>query len=84
LRILFDNLEHSALAVARGGAGQQGAKSVNGLTGPTNHTAYIASSKLQFENDRSAIGNFREYHVVRKFDQLTNDEFEKFSHPLKD
>src|SRR5206468_9568248 len=36
--------------------------------------------KLEFEDNRSAAGNFREHHVIRKFDQLANDKLEKFSH----
>jgi hypothetical protein len=53
---------------------------MNGLTGSADHPAYISASKLQFEDDCSAAGNFREHHVIRKFDQLSNDELEKFSH----
>src|SRR5215831_4420928 len=53
---------------------------MNRLTGSTNHPAYISASKLHFKNDRSAIGNFREHHVIRKLDQLANDELQKFSH----
>ena len=48
------------------------------------HSADISASKLQFKGDQSAVGNFREHHVIRKFDQLANDELEKFSHPRKD
>jgi hypothetical protein len=81
---LLHNLKHSTLTVTRCRTGQQGANSVNGLAGPTNYTAHISASKLQFKGDRSATGNFREHHVVGKFDQLTNDELEKFSHRSKD
>src|SRR5262245_2399270 len=81
---LFDNLEHCALAVTRCRTGQQGANSVNSLTRPANHAAHISPSKLQPKGDRSAVRNFREHHVIGKFDQLANDELEKFSHPSKD
>jgi hypothetical protein len=80
----FHNLERGTLAVTRGRTGQQGANSVNGLTRPADHTAHVSASKLQFKCDHSVIGNFREHHVIRKFDQLANDELEKFSHPSKD
>src|SRR5262245_20068816 len=81
--ISFHNLEHRALAVTRCRTGQQGANSVNGLTRPANNTAHISASKLQFKDDHSAAGNFREHHIIRKFDTLANDELEKFSHPSK-
>ena len=80
----FHNLERGTLAVTRGRTGQQGANSVNGLTRPADYTAHISPSKLQLKGDHSAVGNFREHHVIRKFDQLANDELEKFSHPSKD
>ena len=66
--------------MARCRTGQQCANSVNGLTRPANHTAHISASELQFKGDHSAIGNFREHHVIRKFDQFANDELKKFSH----
>jgi len=78
---LFHNLEHRALAMARCRTGEQSANGVNGLARPANHTAYISASELQFKGDHSAIGNFREHHVIRKFYQFANDELEKFSHP---
>lgn len=81
---LFHNLEHCTLAVTRRRTGQQGANSVNSLTGPAYHPAHISASKLQFKGDHSAVGNFRENHVIRKFDQFANNEFKKFSHPCKD
>src|SRR6516164_5908525 len=83
LYISFHNLEQRALAVTRCRTGQQGADSVNRLTRPANHTAHVSASKLQLKSDRSAVRNFREHHVVRKFDQLANNELEKFSHRSK-
>src|ERR1044071_6568055 len=56
---------------------------MNSLARPPNHAAHIAAAKLQPEGDRSAVRNFRKHHVVRKFDQLANDELQKFSHPAK-
>ena len=66
--------------MARGGAGEQRSDSVDGLPAAANHTANVALAKLKFENRCSASRNFRQHHVVRKFDQLPNDELEKFSH----
>src|SRR5436309_15789722 len=82
--ISLHNLEHRALAVTRCRTRQQGANSMNGLTRPANRTAHISASNLQFEGDHSAVADFREHHVIRKFDQLANHELEKFSHPSKD
>ena len=69
--------------MARGGAGEQRANSLNGLPAATDHTTHVALSKLKLENGCSGARNFREHHVVRKFDQLPNDELEKFSHCQK-
>src|SRR6266542_6305998 len=79
-RQLFYNFKCGALAMARSGAGEQRANSLNGLPAATDHTTHVALSKLKLENGCSAARNFREHHVVRIFDQLPNDELEKFSH----
>src|SRR6266542_2683691 len=80
---LFYNFKCGALAMARSGAGEQRANSLNGLPAATDHTTHVALSKLKLENGCSGTRNFREHHVVRKFDQLPNDELEKFSHCQK-
>jgi hypothetical protein len=80
---LFYNLERSALTMARGGAGEQRPNCMNGLPAAANHAADIALSKLKVENGCSAARNFREHHVIGIFDQLPNDELEKFSHDGK-
>jgi len=66
--------------MARGGTGEQRANSLNGLAGTTNDAADVSPSKLQLKDGCPAAWNFREDHVVRKFDQLPNDELEKLSH----
>jgi hypothetical protein len=66
--------------MARGGADKQRSDSVDGLPAAPNHAADIALPKLKFENGCSAARNFREHHVVGIFNQLPNDELEKFSH----
>lgn len=66
--------------MARGGTGEQCANSLNSLAAATNDAADISSSKLQLKDGRSAARNFREDHVIRKFDQLPNNELEKLSH----
>jgi hypothetical protein len=81
---LFYDLQERALPVTRGRTGQQGANRLNGLTGPADHAAHVSAAKLQSENNRSAVGNFREHHVIRKFDQLANNELQELSHRSKD
>jgi len=71
------------VAMARGGTGEQCANSLNGLAAATNDAADVSPSKLQLKDGCSAAWNFREDHVVRKFDQLPNDELEKLSHAPK-
>src|ERR1700751_3128230 len=77
---LLDNFEDGPLPVARGGTGQQRTNSLNSLSASSNHTADISSPKLHFEDCRSATWNFRQHHIVRKFNQLPDDELEKLSH----
>jgi len=60
--------------------GKQRANSLNGLTASANDTANIPASKLQFKDSRPATWNFRQHHIVRKFNQLPNDELEKLPH----
>ena len=79
-RILFDDLERSALAVTRGGAVQHRANGVNGLAVAADDPADVALTQLDFEDRHLAAWNFREDHVVRKFNQLANDELEKLFH----
>jgi hypothetical protein len=83
LRNLLDDLENRALAVTRGRAGEQCTNSVNGLAAAANDAADVSSSKLQLKNGSPAARNFGENHVVRKFNQLSNDELEKLSHVSK-
>jgi len=53
---------------------------MNSLASSPNHTADIAAPKLYFEDSCSAAWNFGQYHIVRKLNQLPDDELEKFSH----
>jgi len=77
---LFHDLEKSSLAVARGRACEQRANGMDSLASSANHTPDIAAPKLQFEDSCSAAWNFGQYHIVRKLNQLPDDELEKFSH----
>src|SRR2546430_13742856 len=66
--------------MARSRTGEQRPNRMNSLAVATNDAADIALSKLQLEDGCSAARNFREHHVVGKFDQLPNNKLEKFSH----
>ena len=66
--------------MARGRTREQRADRMYGLAASANHTANIPVPELQFKDSRSAVGNFRQHHVVRKFDQLPNHELQKFPH----
>ena len=66
--------------MARGRTSEQRANSLNGLAAPANNATDVSSSKLHLKNRGSPAWNFRQDHVVRKFDQLANDELEELSH----
>jgi hypothetical protein len=66
--------------MARGGTGEQCTNSLHGLAAATNDAADVSSSKLQLKDGCPTARNFREDHIVRKFDQLANDELEELSH----
>ena len=63
-----------------GRTGEQRANSLNGLATPAYNATDVSSSKLHLKNRGSAAWNFRQDHVVGKFDQLANDELEELSH----
>ena len=79
-RDLLDDLERGALIMARGGAGEQCANRLNGLTVAANDPADIALAQLQAKDSRSARWNFRDDHLIGKLDQLADDELEKLFH----
>ena len=66
--------------MARGRTGQQSANRLDGLAAATNYATDVSPPKLQLKDRGSAVWNFRQYHVVRKFDQLANDELEELFH----
>src|SRR6266849_4180523 len=79
-RNLLDDLEGGPLTVTRRGTIQHRANGMNRLPVPTDDAADIALTQLHFENGHLAARNFGQHHVVGKFDQLPNDEFEKLFH----
>jgi hypothetical protein len=77
---LFDDFDGGALAMARRGARQQRPNRMNRLPVAPNDSADIALTQLNFKDCRFAARNFREHHLVGKFNQLANNELEKFFH----
>ena len=77
---LFHDLERGTLAVARRRAVQQRANGMDRLAVAPDHAADIALTQLHFEDGRSSTRNFREHHVVWKFNELPNQELKKLSH----
>jgi hypothetical protein len=53
---------------------------MNGLAVAANDAADVALTQLHFEDRHLAARNFRQHHVVGKFDELSNNELEKFLH----
>ncbi|MEY2530711.1 MAG: hypothetical protein QOI96_796 [Verrucomicrobiota bacterium] len=66
--------------MTRGRAGEQRADRLDGLTIAANHATDVALAKLDLENRRASVRNFREHHFVGIFDELANNEIEKFFH----
>ncbi len=66
--------------MTRRGAVQQRANGMNGLTVATDDSADIALTQLHFKNCHFPAWDFGKHHVVGKFDQLADDELEKFFH----
>ena len=77
---LLDNFEDGPLAVARRRAREQRADRLNRLATSADHTTDIRPSKLQSKDSCSAAWNLGQHHIVRKFNQLADDELEKLSH----
>jgi hypothetical protein len=76
----LQDLKDRALAVPSRRAGESRANCVNRLAAATNYPADVALSQLQPKDGGPAVRNLRQHHVIRKFNQLVNDEFEEFPH----
>ena len=77
---LLDDFERSALTMTRSGAVQHRANCVNGLPVATDDSSDVGLAQLHLKDRHFAARNFRQYHVVREFDQLPNDELEELFH----
>jgi hypothetical protein len=80
---LFDNLERGALPVTRRRTGKQRPDRLNGLAVAADNSAHVCLAQLHSKDRHLAGRNLGEHHLIRKFDELTNDEFEKLFHDLE-
>src|SRR5439155_18166195 len=78
-----DNLERSALPVTRRRTGKQRPDRLNSLAVAADNSAHVCLAQLHSEDRHLAGRNLGEHHLIRKFDELTNDEFEKLFHDLE-
>ena len=77
---LLNDLERGALAMARGGARQQGADRIDGLTVAPDDPAHVALAQLDPEDRCFSLRDLRKHHLVGEFDQLANNELEELFH----
>ncbi len=66
--------------MTRSGTIQKRANRVNGLTVAADDSADVGLAQLHLKNCHFPAGDFGKHHVVGKFDQLPDDELEKFFH----
>src|SRR5437588_6793361 len=76
----FDNLERRALAMARGGAGQERADRINRLAVAPNNPANVALAQLHAEDRHFSRWDLGKHHLIGKLDKLANDELEELLH----
>ena len=74
------DFQRRSLAMAGSGTIQERADGMNRLAIATNDAADVSLTQLHPENGHFATWNLGQHHVVRKLDQLTNDELEKLFH----
>jgi len=78
--LLFHDLERSLLSVTASRTGEQSPNGVNSLPVATDDFSDIALPHLKLEDCRTATGDFRKHDLVRKLDELPDDELEEFFH----
>lgn len=61
-------------------AGKQRADRLNGLPVAADDSAHVRLTQLDPEDRYLSRRNLGEHHLIREFDQLTNDELEKLFH----
>ena len=79
-RELLNDLERGALPVTRRRTGQQRADRLNGLAVAADDSTHIRLTQLHSEDRCLSRRNLGEHHLIRKFDELTDDELEKLFH----
>ena len=77
---LFHDLEGCLLSVAASRTGEQSSNGVNSLAVATDDSSDIALPHLKLEDGHAATGDFRKHNLVRKLDELPDDELEELFH----
>ena len=77
---LLDNLEGHPLAMPRCRGTQEIADGVDGMPVLANHLADVALTQLKAEGDLFGCLHLGQHHLLRKFNQLPYDIFEKLFH----
>ena len=65
-------------------ARQQSANSLNRLAVAPNDPSDIGLAKLDAKNRRFSAGQLVQHHLVRKLDELADNELKELFHPAKD
>lgn len=78
--LLLHDLERGSLSVACRRAGQQRADCLNGLAIPANDSAHVRLTQLHSEDCCLPRRNLGKHHLIRKFNELSNDELKKLFH----
>jgi hypothetical protein len=78
--LLFHDLERCLLSVAASRTGEQSSNGVNSLAVATDDFSDIALPHLKLEDCHPTTGDFRKHDLVRKLDELPDDELEELFH----
>lgn len=80
---LLNDLERRTLPVTRRRAGEKRTDRLNGLSVAADNSTHVRLTQLNFEDRRLPRRNLGEHHLIRKFDELTNDKLEKLFHDFE-
>jgi hypothetical protein len=79
-RNLLDDLERGALPVTGGGAGKKRSDRLNRLAIAADDSTNVSLAQLDPEDRRFPRRNLGKHHLIRKFHELADDEFEELFH----
>ena len=78
--LFLQDLQNDLLAMARGRSIEQIANCLNGVTLLANHKADVALLELDLEDHLPWRLDFRQNHLIGKFDETADNEFDEFFH----